>query len=201
MPIEINHKIVSFAVKKKDEAQQASPVEPKEPLLNRPEVVQGFTYKMTPGNIDHSVYVTFNHTFENGKPRLIEMFIVSRCMESFQWISALSRLVSAVFRNTSDLEFLVGELKQVFDPKGGYFIPGSQGKYANSVVAHIGHLLDVHIKRLQEMHAPTQASSAKPAESAGYPANAVVCSKCHTKAMVMKDGCQTCLSCGDSKCG
>jgi len=28
-----------------------------------------------------------------------------------------------------------------------------------------------------------------------------MCSKCHTKAMILMDGCQTCLNCGESKCG
>ena len=34
-----------------------------------------------------------------------------------------------------------------------------------------------------------------------FPANAVLCARCSTKAAVMLDGCMTCLNCGDSKCG
>ena len=34
-----------------------------------------------------------------------------------------------------------------------------------------------------------------------YPEGAQLCSKCNTVALVMMDGCMTCLSCGDSKCG
>ena len=34
-----------------------------------------------------------------------------------------------------------------------------------------------------------------------YPAGAQLCSKCNTVALVMMDGCMTCLACGDSKCG
>ena len=34
-----------------------------------------------------------------------------------------------------------------------------------------------------------------------YPAGAQLCAKCSTAAVVMMDGCMTCLSCGDSKCG
>ena len=33
------------------------------------------------------------------------------------------------------------------------------------------------------------------------PEGAQLCSKCSTAAVVMMDGCMTCLSCGDSKCG
>ena len=34
-----------------------------------------------------------------------------------------------------------------------------------------------------------------------YPEGAQLCNKCNTVAVVMMDGCMTCLSCGESKCG
>ena len=34
-----------------------------------------------------------------------------------------------------------------------------------------------------------------------YPEGAQLCPKCSTAALIMMDGCMTCLSCGDSKCG
>ena len=34
-----------------------------------------------------------------------------------------------------------------------------------------------------------------------YPQGAQLCTKCSTAAVVMMDGCMTCLNCGDSKCG
>ncbi|KXS48233.1 MAG: ribonucleotide reductase, alpha subunit, partial [Marinobacter sp. T13-3] len=30
---------------------------------------------------------------------------------------------------------------------------------------------------------------------------ATMCGKCNTKAVIVMDGCATCLACGDSKCG
>ena len=38
-------------------------------------------------------------------------------------------------------------------------------------------------------------------ETSDYPASAELCLKCHTKAVIVMDGCKTCLSCGNSKCG
>jgi hypothetical protein len=38
-------------------------------------------------------------------------------------------------------------------------------------------------------------------ESSGFPPGATMCHKCNTQAMIVMDGCQTCLSCGYSKCG
>ena len=39
-------------------------------------------------------------------------------MDHFQWIVALTRVISAVFRKGGDCTFLVEELKAVFDPQG-----------------------------------------------------------------------------------
>ena len=34
-----------------------------------------------------------------------------------------------------------------------------------------------------------------------FPDGAQLCAKCSTAAVIMMDGCMTCLNCGDSKCG
>jgi hypothetical protein len=33
-----------------------------------------------------------------------------------------------------------------------------------------------------------------------FPEGSLLCAKCSTAAVIMMDGCMTCLSCGDSKC-
>jgi len=39
-------------------------------------------------------------------------------------------------------------------------------------------------------------------ESAGaFPPGATMCHKCNTNAVILMDGCATCLNCGYSKCG
>jgi hypothetical protein len=46
------------------------------------------------------------------------------------------------------------------------------------------------------------AAPAASEEPAGqFPPGATLCFKCNNKAMVLMDGCQTCLNCGYSKCG
>src|SRR5690606_36315224 len=76
--------------------------------------------------------------------RPFEIFINSKAMEHFQWIVALTRIISAVFRKGGDCTFLVEELKSVFDPKGGYFKRG--GKFMPSLVAEIGDVIEQHMK-------------------------------------------------------
>ena len=56
-------------------------------------------------------------------------------------------------------------------------------------------------KKRAEIEAAQDVSDGKKVEKGEFPDSATVCSKCSTKAVVLMDGCMTCLSCGDSKCG
>ena len=38
-------------------------------------------------------------------------------------------------------------------------------------------------------------------DGTSFPPSATLCHKCSTKALVIMDGCATCLNCGYSKCG
>ena len=93
--------------------------------LQRPETLVGMTYKIKSPLFEHALYVTVNDVVLNaGTPheqrRPFEIFINSKNMDHFQWIVALTRIMSAVFRKGGDCTFLVEELKAVFDPRGGY---------------------------------------------------------------------------------
>ena len=200
--------------------------------LQRPEgleCLEGATYKIKTPLEDHALYVTINDIVlnqgtEHEQRRPFEIFINSKNMDHFQWIVALTRVMSAVFRKGGDVTFLAEELQAVFDPKGGYFKPG--GKFMPSLVAEIGAVVENHLQRiglmepeelseqqqllLDEKRAEAQSRQKKKtvndtaAQAAGgndYPASATLCNKCHTKAVVMLDNCATCLACGYSKCG
>jgi len=191
--------------------------------VSRPDTLPGATYKIKTPLSEHALYITINDIVLNEgtaheQRRPYEIFINSKNMDHFQWVLALTRVVSAVFRKGGDCTFLVEELKAVFDPKGGYFKRG--GRFMPSLVAEIGecierHLMDIgmlepeqlsdHQKSImEEKRVQFEARSLKSTEernSSSYPAGAQLCSKCMTKAMIMMDGCMTCLSCGDSKCG
>ena len=215
--------------------------------IERPEVLIGSTYKIKSPLVEHAMYVTINDIVlnagnEHEHCRPFEVFINSKSMEHFQWIVALTRIMSAVFRKGGDVTFLVEEMKAVFDPKGGYFKAG--GVYMPSLVAELGMIIEDHLKSIGMMHDPemsehqraliaekrraydTQMRSKKnsdvapPAGStvadstathhedievtgdgAVFPPTATMCHKCSTKALVLMDGCATCLNCGYSKCG
>ncbi|HEY8265123.1 MAG TPA: hypothetical protein VIG03_01020 [Steroidobacteraceae bacterium] len=190
--------------------------------LERPEVLIGSTYKIKTPVSDHAMYLTINDIVmnegsEHEHRRPFEIFINSKNLDHFQWIVALTRVISAVFRKGGEVAFLVEELKAVFDPRGGYWQPG--GKFMPSIVAEIGYVIERHLQTIGVMQKPGMDESqrllveAKRKEyverhkqqdafaQTGYPQGAQLCSKCSTAAVVMMDGCMTCLSCGDSKCG
>ena len=189
------------------------------------ESLEGSTYKIKTPLDDHAMYVTINDIIlnpgtEHEQRRPFEIFINSKNMDHFQWIVALTRLMSAVFRKGGDVTFLAEELQAVFDPKGGYFKPG--GRFMPSIIAEIGDVIAHHMQKIglmekeelseqqklildqkrAEVEGAQKKTVAEPAaEDAGYPASATLCNKCYTKAVVVMDNCATCLSCGYSKCG
>jgi len=189
------------------------------------EALEGSTYKIKTPLDDHAMYVTINDIVLNSgteyeQRRPFEIFINSKNMDHFQWIVALTRLMSAVFRKGGDVTFLADELQAVFDPKGGYFKPG--GKFMPSIIAEIGDVIAHHMQKIglmekEEMSEQQklmlkqkraevegvnlEAKSESAEDDAGYPASATLCHKCSTKAVVVMDNCATCLSCGYSKCG
>src|SRR5690606_22213374 len=116
--------------------------------LQRPETLIGVTYKIKSPLFAHALYVTVNDLVLNaGTPyeqrRPFEIFINSKNMDHFQWIVALTRIMSAVFRKGGDCTFMVEELKAVFDPRGGYLKKG--GVYMPSIVAEIGGVVERHL--------------------------------------------------------
>ena len=125
--------------------------------LERPEVLIGSTYKIKTPVSDHAMYVTINDIVLNeGTPheqrRPFEVFINSKNLDHFQWIVALTRIISAVFRKGGDVTFMVDELKAVFDPRGGYWQPG--GKFMPSIIAELGHVIEKHLQTIGLIRKP-----------------------------------------------
>jgi hypothetical protein len=208
MTIKIGKKIKGYSVEKpNDKAAQVSTVlapvaaAPEPPMaeviqmhekVERPETLVGATYKIKSPLFEHALYVTINDIVLNqGTPhesrRPFEIFINSKNMDHFQWIVALTRIMSAVFRKGGDVTFLVEELKAVFDPRGGYFKAG--GVYMPSIVAEMGAVIEQHMKSIGLIHDPElsteqraliaekraayeQATSRKKPEAAAAPAAA-----------------------------
>ncbi len=88
-----------------DDAQDSNIVHMHE-RIERPDVLIGSTYKIKSPLVEHAFYVTINDIVLNAGTehelrRPFEIFINSKSMEHFQWIVALTRIMSAVFRKCS----------------------------------------------------------------------------------------------------
>jgi hypothetical protein len=173
MAIKIEKKIKGYTVVQPEEkaAPAAAPAAAHEPMdepasaevihmhekVERPDQLIGATYKIKSPLVEHALYVTINDIVlnpgtEHELRRPFEIFVNSKSMEHFQWIVALTRIMSAVFRKGGDVTFLVEELKAVFDPRGGYFKAG--GIYMPSIVAELGAVIERHMKMIGLLHDP-----------------------------------------------
>lgn len=199
--------------------------------VKRHDVLDGKTYKIKIATLEHAVYVTANSIIVDGVYYPYEVFINTKNVEHLQYITAITRLISSVMRKGGNVRFIADELMQVFDANGGHWTKkganGEKPRFMPSLVAEIGLCLEKHFdyidmlnsnpiqqnvlfesiteQEYKDNHAPSLHEKEKVMpfheEESNFPPSATQCAKCHAKAVVMKDGCPTCLNCGDSKCG
>jgi len=168
--------------------------------LDRPQALEGNTYKLKWPDSEHAIYITVNDLVLGGHRRPFEVFINSKNMEHFAWTVALTRMISAVFRRGGDVSFVVEELKAVFDPRGGAWM---EGKYIPSILAAIGGVIERHLVTIGFIEGEGMGLKADPraevVQIGGAP-RGPVCPSCGQFGMRMIEGCMTCASCGHSKC-
>lgn len=169
--------------------------------LNRPEELPGKTYKINWPESEHALYITVNDVIQDGRRRPFEIFINSKNMEHFAWTVALTRMISAVFRRGGDVSFVVEELKAVFDPRGGQWMGG---RYVPSLLAAIGDVIERHLIDIGFIPQPEERRQGHLAERkvVGIADQRLrQCPKCAQPSLIRQEGCDTCTSCGYSKCG
>lgn len=169
--------------------------------LERPQSLEGATYKLKWPDSEHAIYLTVNDVIINGHRRPFEVFINSKNMEHYAWTLALTRMISAVFRRGGDVSFVVEELKAVFDPRGGAWM---EGKYIPSILAAIGGVLERHMIAIGFIEGEGMGLKSDPqAEvmAVGGAPRGKPCPSCGDFSLQMVEGCMTCSSCGHSKCG
>jgi ribonucleoside-diphosphate reductase alpha chain len=167
--------------------------------LDRPDALLGRTYKIKWLDSDHAFYITINDIEKDGRRRPFEVFINSKNMEAYAWALALTRMISAVFRRGGDVSFVVDELKAIFDPRGGQWM---NGRYVPSLLAAIGEVIERHMMEIgflgQRLHGLSDLPDAHNIPAEGVRAR--FCPRCGDASFVKLEGCDSCLSCGYSKC-
>jgi len=184
---------------------------------SRPVLLQGTTYKIKTPLSKQALYITINDICRGDTRRPFEIFINSKNLLHFSWIVAMTRLISAVFRRSSDPSFLVEELKSIFDPNGGYF---RNGRYIPSLVAEIGDVIEQHLINIgfidkpagqrqpekvavaQESAEPMGSTEAMGIDETKAAVNSpfMICPQCNERSLYFEENCSKCFSCGYSKC-
>jgi ribonucleoside-diphosphate reductase alpha chain len=167
--------------------------------LDRPESLLGLTYKVKWPDSDHAFYITINDIEKDGRRRPFEIFINSKNMEAYAWTLALTRMISAVFRRGGDVSFVVDELKAVFDPRGGQWMAGH---YVPSLLAAIGDVIERHLIAIGFMNAREKLPIPEKLRAVvGEGVAGRACPRCSNPTLIQAEGCDTCLTCGFSRCG
>ncbi|MGB0969121.1 MAG: ribonucleoside-diphosphate reductase, adenosylcobalamin-dependent, partial [Halocynthiibacter sp.] len=192
---------VSEESEKTPEADEGADVVYISEPLDRPQSLEGHTYKLKWPDSEHAIYLTVNDLIVSGQRRPFEVFINSKNMEHYAWTVALTRMISAVFRRGGDVSFVVEELKAVFDPRGGAWM---QGKYVPSILAAIGGVIETHLISTGFIAGEGMGLKSDPqadvVQIGGTP-RGKACPSCGQFDLQMVEGCMTCRSCGHSKCG
>jgi ribonucleoside-diphosphate reductase alpha chain len=169
--------------------------------LDRPQSLEGATYKVKWPDSEHALYITINDIVQAGHRRPFEIFINSKNMEHFAWTVALTRMISAVFRRGGDVSFVVEELKAVFDPRGGAWM---EGRYIPSILAAIGGVIERHMIAIGFLSGEGAGLKSDPKAAVmavGEAPRGPSCPSCGNFGMHKVEGCMTCPHCGYSKCG
>ena len=180
----------------------------------RPEVVDAKVYKLKSAFVKNSVFITLSYVNDEQcglKP--IEIFINSKDLTKTSEYVVLTRLISAIFRRATNPMFILEELQGIFDPNGGSF---KEGKYYHSFYSEIADVIERFFYDVKIIDKPEDTSSGQKknefiAQTQDIADNLQVtedelnsdfriCPACSSKSLKTENGCDSCMSCGYSKC-
>lgn len=162
------------------------------------EIAEGRRYRVKWHAAEASFYVMItDYVDESGTRRPFELFISSKSAQHEEWMKGVSLLITAIFRRGGDVSFVVDELRQVFSANGGQWIGQT---YVNSLLAAVGLKIEEHLRWLGLLPAEENKDQL-PLMQGRVDIKGETCKRCGAPAVIKKEGCLTCINCGDSKCG
>lgn len=98
------------------------------------------TYKLrAPHLTEHAIYFTVV-----GDAVPMGLFVNSKEMESFQWITALMTAYIRQIRTGTSVADIIKDMCNTFDPHGSYILTDGTNREVNSLVHHLGLTLESH---------------------------------------------------------
>lgn len=177
-------------------------IEDKDALPEVPDVLDGRRYKVKLPDFKHAYYIQINDITEGGRKRPFEIFINTKDPTNQEYMVALTRMISAVFRRAKDPSFVAEELKEI-QSKMTAFWNAKRRKHMPSLMAEIGHVVQDHLNYLGigEEVVPIEVYEE---EAKGYdkPTHAY-CPKCGQFTLVKQESCEFCVNsaCNYDRCG
>ena len=184
----------------------------------RPEVVDAKVYKLKSAFVKNSVFITLSYINDNDVLSPIEIFINSKDLTKTSEYVVLTRLISAIFRRSTNPMFILEELQGIYDPNGGSF---KDGKYYHSFYSEIADVIERFFYDVKIIDKPNSASNqsngivenhsnriienrAVPLETVsnvvGLNSGFQICPACSGKSLKTENGCDICIECGYSRC-
>jgi hypothetical protein len=111
----------------------------------RPDTLHGVTYKAeytTQEGVDAQMYITINES----ESRPYEVFIRLDTPELFEWMTALTLIITRSLRAGESLQNIARELSEIRSPRSRHMIPKGGGD-CPSLAARIGKILGAHVDR------------------------------------------------------
>lgn len=117
-------------------------------LRDRPDILHGSTYKIKWPRRQSSLYLTINNDTD-GVP--FEVFLTSKDGSASEWTTALSLMITAIFRKGGDISFVARELQQLQSVNDNAFMHDPKlGRPRNfgSLPMYIGYMIELHLESL-----------------------------------------------------
>lgn len=166
----------------------------------RPEFITSRTAKIRWQGLSSALYLTIGYV--DGKP--YEVFLNSKDQKSLEWTMALTLLMSMSLRKGIPLGTLAEEFQQIHALEGGWAENGhGKQQYWPSLIAYLGHKLKQMVSEDSTAYVVEEAPSSEPLGADPQfrsPEKFGQCPKCSQYALINQSGCDTCKSCGWSKC-
>jgi ribonucleoside-diphosphate reductase alpha chain len=166
----------------------------------RPNVLDGRTYKIKPNPNDSSIYITINDSEEEP----FEIFFTTNNAVHQEYLDGLSRAITALWRRGVRGDFLFDDFCRYESPSGGTYYEYEPGKHKRikSILDAIGTVIKRHVKLIGCDYNSTEVP-----ERVGELPEVVQmidylqCPECKEYGMNPNDKCPTCEFCGFSRCG
>lgn len=161
----------------------------------RPKKLSGTTYKLKWGpDGDSNYYITINN-YQN-KP--YEFFVNTSSARAIAELTALARMISAIWKQGIDSEFIIEELMRVHSPDGSYV----DGVFYSSLPAAFGSIIATHSNIGDKNVVMFQNSIDSNNNNTTTTTTPLYnqCPQCSQYSLINVEGCNKCLNCGYSKC-